>query len=571
MQEIQTESLYSKTSELLKNYRSERFSSSHIKRSFDFSESIVSSLKSSAELTTGQLFLYKRKQPYIVNLTFNTSLLTALLCIRHHVNESCAQQLISAVPTVYGYHQAQIEKFAMGKVDPPSLAVKKEIKKALTKVQMEVWESGYQLANVIGFPTSLNGKPSRTFHRLQKLLLAAHLLSFLITPRKGARPLNFAKALKQVAQQYTRLLTPTLSPLTLFPGLIPPGATVRLRDAQLANVLSIGKDKLILVNKLSDGYGEVRASNPSNVAQIGASQPIGSNDPRSLLWTDTWQEFCEALGESITAHNPAFKLDRPPPVLLAVQRIANSEDVDVDKITELIISEPLLVEHVRTTATASNRQNIPVKEVKHGLLIHGYQRTISLLIQQALILRLSQHYFPLQEQFIQFTRLRMSLSAGLLAGDSLLADQASTLACFACSGLFTSLEFKSIRKWRVGNTKLFDIATLSDSSARERLHRNAFIMASAWGLSNEEKKAIEQSNTLPAQLRGKKFTRKLAAALGTSLILARKIYFSQNTSCSDTRTYLDQASQLLGLTTEKIEQISSESIQHCHLYCPLDA
>lgn len=565
------ESLYAQTTNLLKTYRSGRFSSAHITLSLELSDALQTLLKTSPDPVCGQLLLYKRNLPYVVNLCFNTSLLTSLLCLRHRINETCAQQLVCSIGSIYGFHQAAIEQFAHGRIEAPALSVRDDIKKALNKVHLEVWASGYQLANSIAFTTLLPGHCSRIFHKLQKIVLTAHLLSLHLTPRKGSRSLNFAKALKQVAQQHSSLLQDTLRPLFDYPGLVPPGSTVRLNDAQLATVLSLEQQKLVLVDKQSDGFGDIHAIDTSCVTQLGASQPISKNNPILHVWGQAWREFCEVSAHALTAHEPLFKLDRPPPVLLQVQKQSISDDVDLDKIASLILSEPSLVEHVRTTATSSNRQNIPVKEVKHGLLIHGYQRTVSLLIQQALILRLSQHYFPLQEQFVQFTRLRMSLAAGLLSHDSLLAERSSTLACFACSGLFTSPEFKSIRKWHMLSSELFNIATLTDKSNNNRLHRNALILASAWGQSKEDIKALEQAIRLPSQTTGKKSTRIVAAVLGSSLILARQIYFSQPDTCHKTQDYLLQACKLIGLEKQQTAQIALEAIEHCHLYCPLDA
>ncbi len=571
MQQTQTITLYAQLSDLLGSYRKERFSSNHLKTSFEFSQALLDFVRNDPDPVSGQLLFYKRQLPYITNLTFNACLLTALLCYRNKINETCSQQLICSVISIYAFQQADIEKHARNSGPEPNLMPQPELQRALKKVQLDVWSCGYQIGKSLSLASLRLKNIGKTFLKLQKIVLAAHLIAIQITPRKNIKSLNLAKAIKKVVQRHSYLLTDTVTPMLHYPGLIPAGSTVRLDNQSIALVLSSEPGHLVIKERTHESYGHVHSVSEERITQVGAAQPANQDSPIHAQWDKEWREYCEISHKSLHAHDPSFRLDRPPPVLLEVQKQLSNDQVDIDKIANIIAKEPSLVEHLRSTATSSNRQNLPIQEVKHGLLIHGYQRATSLLIQQALILRLNQNYFPLQEQFIQFTRLRMYLASILLGNNSLMAERAATLACFACAGLFTCQQFKGRRNWQIKRSKSYDISSLSLHSEQSSLNKHALVLASAWQQPAAELKALDQQHIDPSISKGNSTVRALAACMGLSLILSRQIYFAESELCQESQEYLKQACNLLNINGNELTTLQSGAVEYCHLYCPLDA
>lgn len=124
------------------------------------------------------------------------------------------------------------------------------------------------------------------------------------------------------------------------------------------------------------------------VANVAVSQ---------LWWDKNWFDFHSIIPDLNTPFLQSFRLDKPPQVLLNIQHQLNQHDVNIEQMATLINAEKALVAHIQHSATLANRKRLPVQDVKHALMMHGYERTNSILIQQSLLLRLNQNYFPLQE------------------------------------------------------------------------------------------------------------------------------------------------------------------------------
>src|SRR5690606_26165973 len=132
----------------------------------------------------------------------------------------------------------------------------------------------------------------------------------------------------------------------------------------------------------------------------------------SQWWDKTWQEWQHA--QSKPPHSRIqpvyFRLDIPPPTLTDVQQQLDLAQPDTNTLTRLISSERSLADYIQHQATLKSRQKLAMTNVKQALLMQGFERTYSILCQQALTIRLEQYRFPCAESLIQFSRLRSAVA-----------------------------------------------------------------------------------------------------------------------------------------------------------------
>lgn len=561
--------IYEQLTRLLKDYRSQRLSHQHLKNSLQFSESLLELVKTQPDPLCGQLQLYKSQLPYVLNLTFNTCLLTALSCAKNKINDTCSQQLICAGLTFYSLQQTEIEKYSRGMIKEAGMELNSNLVKALDKVELDVWALGSRLTSHLSLATIVEAKPLQKLSKLQKLLLVSHYLAVQLTPRKNAKSISLGNGLKRCLQDLPYSLLEESQGFLDYPGITPPGSILRLKDHAMVVVLSVNRNTLVVKN-INETTSEIKTISADIIAQVGASQIVKGFAQTTLWWDKSWKEFKDIIASTLTPNEVSFRLDRPPPALLEVQKQLNGDDIDLDKVADVIATEPTFSHYLQNTATQSSRQKIPVQQVKHGLMMHGYERANSLLVQQALILRLNQNYFPLQEQFVQFTRLRIHVAGCLIEKDSLMAERAATLAGFANSGLFTLSGLKSRRNWQRRQTNTYDVRQLSSLTDNKSLLQNPIILAKAWQQQSDNILALTQQATMPEQIKGNRTTQRLATSLGISLVLARQIYFAEANNCENTDAYVKQAMKTLSLSPGQLESISSNATVYCHLYCPVD-
>lgn len=204
-------------------------------------------------------------------------------------------------------------------------------------------------------------------------------------------------------------------------------------------------------------------------------------------------------------------------------------------------------------------------------MVHGFARSGSIIMQQALLSRINQHYFPLQHHFINFTQLRGYLASCLAKECDLgLPEQACTLAYFASSGLFTHPALKIQSKWVRGETQIFDISQLVVCQRAEQLGLQAVALAEAWHQPSHEIVALRTHNHMPQPQTSKGSSAKLAALLGMSLLMARQVFFAEPQLCKQGQQYAKDALLLLDLKPQKIETIKDQSVAYCHVYSPID-
>lgn len=542
-----------------------------IKAGLKYSESLLLAFRQTPDIVVAQPLLYKTNLSYIENLCFNSCTYILLLCNGNKINDVCAQQLICGMLTLYAEQKHQITSHFCDelKLPTPKTAADQNQYKLLATYHQYIWHDTCALCDqLLQIPKSVKDWPDG-LTRLQKLVYLAHILSVLVTLRQNQKPRSFAQILKQLCQHCPENWISDLESLLHYPSTITPGTVIRQKSATTALTLSVNDEKLLVV-ELSP---EVQAKKTifslfrQNVIGVSGAQKVSGILQVESWWGLGWLDKYTEHSHYFRPDTSLFKLNKPPAVLVEVQKHLNSDDIDIERLAKQISEEPYFADYIKQTATISNRNKLPVQRVKHGLMMHGYERTNSMLIQQLLLSRLNQNYFPLQQDFIQFTRLRAQIAATLAeAVEGLAGENASVLACFSSAGLFTQPSLKSHTKWRRHNKDQFDIQTLFAFSNAANLHEHGVKLAQAWHQPEHFISCLNQQKLMPEDYTSSADNQKLTAILGLSLVGAIQVFFDDWLADNLTHNYIKQAFELLNLEEAMLNNVATQAMSICHTY-----
>ena len=528
-------------------------------------------LKEQPDPVVAELSIFRPQLPHVANLVFDTCLFAALLSARNKINDSCSQQIVCAAVTLLCFNQGESE-YCLQEQQKPRKAFSSpaNLKVALEKAQLNVWSSIYQTFSQFQWKLL---SPSQTFKYSRKpfsVLGIAHLAALRLQPAAGKRARTYASTIKSLFQILCSRQAELLTPLLTYPGLTPPGSIIKDDSGDTLLVLSIQHDGLLAkeLNEPDNASLEPRRIETTRIKGVSPVVNRKSFNHADIYWDVNWESSIQGDKKHLGPFVSSFRLDRPPAVLIEIQDHLQNADIDFNKLADLIAAEPSLAIHLKESASQSSRSKLPIQDIKHSLMMHGYERANSLLIQQALLLRLNQNYFPLQDSFVQFTRLRCHLASSIIGlSNKSLVEDANCLACFANSGLFTVPTLKGVTDWLIQDKKPFDIRYLMDTNSQQALHDNAIKLAEAWKQSPHMVMALRNHLLLPEHMAKHKVAAKLAVTLGLSLILAREIYFAEKSRCQDAVKYRQQAMRKLGVTSQQLAEISLQASAYCHSHC----
>lgn len=560
---------FSQVTAILQDIHTNAIGTEQVKRIIKVSETFLSAFKLTPDVFVAQPLLYKSKSTYICNLTFNAMVYCALICNRARINDLCCQQLLSCILTLYSERQSDLAGCLEDNKRPSYHRKNVRLMQMLTKANLETWLNGYQMYkylfskmdNAQSWPINAN--------KHQQIIMLAHQLATQITPNKSAKPVHFSIVLKKLIQSCPESWLECVEGLLEYPTLICPGTVIKLDDKRPAIVLSVASEKVLVttIQTSADSKPQLKRVYTNNIEHVSAAQTVSAFVQIQKWWDKNWQLEKADCIEPIVDN---FPLDKPPKVLLEVQKHLNSGVVDIDKLAQQISSEPAFADYLKQTATFSNRNKLPVQQVKHGLMMHGYVKTNSMLIQQALLLRLNQSLFPLQQNFTQFSRLASQIAANLAPlNQHVSAEEASTLLCFACSGLFTQPSLKARTKWTTKTDRQYDITNLFDFRNSQSLPAHSLKLCQAWQQPTQYSEAISTLSENKLQLSKNELLRTLIIILGLSILLARRAYFSEQKLSEASQSFYTTCLAYLKIDEQNVNQMLETSLHQSHSYCAL--
>lgn len=562
-------SLYQELATLLNEYRSKPFGQTQLSASLTFTEQLMKTAKQQPDVVFAQLYLHKSHLPYALNLCFNCCLSTLLVCVRNKVNDSTTQQLLCCAITLFSFEQKEVEQHYANQGEQILGHLDKRLQSALKQTKQEVWLSSLTITKLIHHAMPATKRQLLSLGKLQVYLYIGAHLALWLSPNKRNGKLSLARIVQKLAHNCPAAWLEWIAPLLTYPTLIPAGSVVKYADKYYI-ILSVTEGgyiaRLYTANRQAAGCVLIDAQN--KITSL-PPQAIASLQYIDNWWNEDWLEFKQSH-TGVSIYNKVFKIDTPPALLLAVQKQLHKTEPDIDKVVKLIAHEPHYAQYLQTTASQNSRQKLPVEKVRHGLMIHGFGRSSSILMQQALLQRLTQHYFPLQEHFIHFTKLRAHLAATLAQESSvLLPEESMCLATFANAGLFTVAKLKNRSSWVRSTNHLFDINQLSEQEARPLLAEHAYKLAQAWQQEPQLLDALKNQHCLPQDIQGAALTKKLVSILGLSLIQARQLYFADSPEGDNNQLFIQQACEYLQLNEDQLKRNAQQAAGFCHFYWPL--
>lgn len=363
------------------------------------------------------------------NQRFQRMLMALLFSHYHRWHPQSRYGLMCAAMTLDIYHWSD----AADKVLPQ-----------IKRLQQQIWaHSLIPVARLLPLRTKTGFY--RRFSRLshsQQLLMAVALLSPADqhSPRSVSWPQSLKKMTRQLPTDCYALLEPVIPAL----GLVMPGTVIKMQNNEMAIILSERPDCRLV--KLLDPEQQTFSEHTERLALTEKIRllPAYRLQDMSLpdkLWDQGWQQLHDETAAPDSAPPSPQPLTRPPAKLLAIQDLLKKEEPDIDMICRHIASEGFLARQLKSTASQLSRMKLQMEEVRHALLFQGFERTSSILVQQALLNRLNQQYFPLQQHLLQFCILLGHVLRALGDRQSKLdTESLVTLGYFSAPGCLSAMQ-----------------------------------------------------------------------------------------------------------------------------------
>ena len=155
------------------------------------------------------------------------------------------------------------------------------------------------------------------------------------------------------------------------------------------------------------------------------------------LYTDTAKQRASTGGSQFLP--VSFDIQRPPQALLGIIDELQKRDVEIPALCTKIEKVETFNRFLMHTAGQDNRLQIPVKNIKQAVMTYGIERVGDMLMQFALLERLTQNDFPLLGMCKQFTLLSCSIASHVasLCNSKFSPQSAALTMTFVCAPLFT--------------------------------------------------------------------------------------------------------------------------------------
>lgn len=353
----------------------------------------------------------------------------------------------------------------------------------------------------------------------------------------------FADSLGKLCIQLPKTAQQQLALLAEYPGLYHEGSRGVVKQ-QTAIVLGQLDDALLIYE--INNHRVVRCLRSEFIPS--AHSPIAFSQWMNLVETLSGREQDGDVFE-IPDHKwtipESYPISRPPPSLQKLLKALNNKNIAINKVVDLVSTEPTFSGFLTQAASRDNRMQLPVDDVKHSILTFGLERVGNMLVQYALFRRLTQHDFPLLRWFSNFSQIATILSGELAAYTGKITPQSAGLVTtIMVSPLFTLPELKSELTVPQKSQRLFDVSTIAAIRVEHKaktIKQRLLSLAKSWEQNETQSKLIACHGRMPSEVPS---SLKLAYVVSiTSIIWARQWLFSHE-ACSDTQRFLREVHQL---------------------------
>ncbi|WP_339722927.1 hypothetical protein [uncultured Paraglaciecola sp.] len=568
---------------LLKIYRTAPLDRDLLQATLHFCKNLYGAAKAHPDLLFAQPQLYKSQLPFIVNLSFNSVVITCLLAERNKFDPSVTIQLMCGSLSICGLEQSSIEKHYQTVADNQKPTTTKIGQHNATFVHLlktsrqQVWLSSY----LLGPHIHLSRYPQESLTSpLSALTYMANKFALLCTTNKQKQSISFANAIKHLSLICCHKWYVLLMPLVDYPSVSPPGSYIRLRDNSVHMVLSLNNKGLVtkaLSNKQTIGMQssetDIQVITTDQVTKIYPCQQLNGFARLNHWWGTELNQWLSSHQEHApkVAFNLIQSIKTAPASLMVIQDQLNHVNADIAVIIKAIEKEPLHAHQLLVSASSMNRNKQPVRSIQHGLAMLGFERSNSILLQYSLLARLNQQYFPLQQALLTFNQFFVNIVAELATRTKLLSSEfASTTAYFAVSRLFTLPTIRSLKRWETTTIPRFKLASLIKAKESQRLKHDGFMLAKTWHQNKQMLEVLRDYDLVSPEQQKTSSTSQYCYVLGIGLILAQEHYFLRTGHCEETEGYLKTGLHELGLSPATLTSMMTEVVARTNVFCQLD-
>ena len=425
----------------------------------------------------------------------------------------------------------------------------------LRKHNLSIWVDIIKLQKAFQSDKQINYLVDIRLNVVQRLCLLAGVFA------TRAKKADYQTVFTQIASRFPAHHRHQIAPLiTLFESVLPG-----------AKVYANGVPGALVDIQQNHGYVFMLSKDDED----GKWLPLSSiRSPASLtmpfehfvaLYTDTASARVNHGGTPFLPST--FAIQHPPKALITIIDELQKRDVDIEQLCEKIEKVPTFNHFLMHTASQDNRLQLPVKNIKQAVLTYGIERVGDMLIQFALLERLTQNQFPLMGMCKQLTLLACSFASYFAQiSDSKFTPQSAALTMtFVCTPLFTLPGFKVSQSLPIDLTKTVSVNNAFKVKSDTPWLAIASELAGSWHQSSTWRAVIHQcgkeSSDVPKSLQ------KEQTILILSFALAKACLFNQDVF--SLLQHLGIKTLLNILNIKRDDVLNALDANSPLLYCPL--
>ncbi|WP_218417968.1 histidine kinase [Alteromonas lipotrueae] len=476
----------------------------------------------------------------------------------NNYNDHFLQHIIAAHLATYYLAASNLASSNLAKASKnESISQKKALLTFINEHHLTLWRQIIALQKVLFTSQSIKHVGEVKLTSLQRICLVTSVFSYCTESHSRSSLLAF------IAQRIPMMQRTFLHPIASLISIPLPGASVYVK-AHPAIVIDIQKHHA-LVHSPSRKEDEKILWVKRNTLLAPKNLYLSFED-----FTGQYQA-CEnarsVKGEQ--SFLPAtFPVQRPPSALLEIIDELQKADVDVPNLCQKVEKVPSFQQFLLFTASLDNRLKLPVTSLKQAILTYGLERVGDMLVQHALIERLTQHQYPLLAISKQFTSLACGIAAQLtsITKTKFTPQSAALVTTFLCAPLFTLPGLKVATKLPVSQKDYFQIGKAFKVKGVSSWHAISGELAENWHQSATWRAIIHQSGRRHAEVAAS--LQKEHAILQLSFGLAREYLFPLNARDAATDNTFDTLVKSVALKNEDIRCVMERLGEY--LFCPLN-
>ncbi|MGS2719933.1 HDOD domain-containing protein [Paraglaciecola aestuariivivens] len=569
---------YIALAKLLKAYQTPSTDIQLIRDNLAFCQSLYKLANSQPNLVFAQPQLYKTQLPYWVNLSFNACVFSCLIAIRNRFDPNLCIQLMCSTISVFARSHSQIKAYHLAPNHRAQILLQpqpKAMANLLIKYRQNIWQLSDKACS--------NKKVTQqsylqTLSPESAVCYFAQKLALLCTPNKTGLACTFAAALKRLTLQTSSGFYALLSPLVAYPGLIPPGSYVKDNQQTIQLVLALHPSGLVC-QKLATNTQPSKASDSPPISLIKDNaikqqypcQALKRLVRLNLYWGEAFNTWCHAQKTPCTAAAfPSVPIGKAPASLLVLQDQLKAAQTDIQLVVKAISNEPEYVQQLLSSASISNRQKQAVHNLQQAIAMLGFERCASILLQHALLARLNQSHFPLQQKFYHFTQLTVFIAKELsktYQPDAM--HMMGDIVYFLLSRLFTLASQRTLNHWYTEPSNTYSVEGLIKGEQAKELKSGAIKLAHAWQQPELILTLLKQHDLPLSHKANNQQLALLTSILSASLSMANEIYFSKEMDKSPANSRLSEVLDTLSLSAPQWTKLTQSLAAKSGVFCPL--